>query len=117
MSTLSNSTLDAMSNGSKTEFIDNRPKIEVDPKQIETWELMVMEEGKITGFIMVFARYLVRNGQPVSPEIPHKPHDEMTRAERAQVENSEAYRYLKRMGIAQLRAAAESFMEQAAAGF
>lgn len=91
---------------------DNRYQLDVDGRFIETWELMVMESGNFADAIMVFARYLVRGGKRVSPEIPNTPLDELSRAEVAQIENSSAYKVLKRFTIPQLNAAAQSFVEQ-----
>lgn len=110
------STLDtvAPTNG---EFIDNRPHIVVDAKNIETWELMVFEEQRINDWMMVFARYLYKGDRPVSPDLPADPLDELTGAQKAQIRNSDAFKYLKRMKVATLRAAVESFAEQASAGF
>ncbi len=106
----------APGNGAAT-FNDNRPTLLVDPKQIETWELMVLESGKITACMLIFARYLCRNGQPVSPGLPTDPIDELPKGELARIKDSEAHKLLKRMKIGDLQAAIRSFMEQAEAGF
>ena len=93
--------------------VDNRLQILVDGKMVETWELMVMEGGKVAEWLMVFARYLARGDRLVSPGLPSEPLDELSRGERAQIMNSQAYKLLKRFKLASLRMAAESFMTQA----
>jgi hypothetical protein len=50
-------------------FVDNRVKLIVDEKKVETWELMVLESGRITDWLLVFSRYLCRGETPISPEI------------------------------------------------
>lgn len=99
------------------QFVDNRVQIDVDARQVETWEIMVMEEGNITKAMMVFARYLARGGRKVSPDLPSAPVDELNKADIALIKNSEAYRQLKRMKLPELRGAIESFVEGASAGF
>jgi hypothetical protein len=77
----------------------------------------VLESGKITDWLLVFARYLCRGETPISPEIPNKPLDELSKAELAQIHNSQAYKLMKRFPIPQLRQAAEAFQKQLEAGF
>lgn len=119
MEYVTNDTVQAMTNGTEQQpaFVDNRARIEVDAKQVETWEIMVMEEGNISKALLVFSRYLARNGAPVSPDLPSAPVDELTKAEMAQIRNSEAYRQLKRMKLPMLKQAVQAFVEGAAAGF
>ncbi|MCP4342692.1 MAG: hypothetical protein GY799_28375, partial [Desulfobulbaceae bacterium] len=98
-------------------FNDNRARIEVDPKQIETWELMVMEAGVVANWILVFSRYLKRGDKLISPSLPNEPIDFLGKAELAQIKNSDAYKMLIRFKTAEIAAAARSFSEQAASGF
>lgn len=110
----------AQQNGAKDDvatFKDNRFRLVVDSKQIETWEVMVMEDGNLTKAMMVFARYLHRGDSLVSPELPSDPIDELPKAEIARIKESDAYKALKRFKMPQLLAAAKSFSNQANAGF
>lgn len=97
--------------------MDNRPRLVVDAKKVETWEIMVMESGKISDCLLVFARYLCRGERPISPEIPPSPIDELSRAEISQIQNSEAFKHLKRLKLKELQGAVSSFLTQANAGF
>ena len=107
-------------NGQETavrQYVDNRMKIEVDSKQVETWEIMAMEEGNITKAMMIFARYLCRGDKPISPGLPSDPVDELNKADTAMIKNSDAYKLLKRFKLPELKAAIEAFVEGASAGF
>ena len=101
----------------KQTYIDNRYRLEVDPKQVEAWELIVMESPRITDWMMVFARYLVNGSGLVSPGLPATPLDELTREERAEIVESKAYKALKHFKLPQLKDAAQSFAQQAVSGF
>jgi hypothetical protein len=98
-------------------FIDNRIQIFVDPKRVETWELMVLETSKINDALLVFARYLTRGEQLISPNLPGDPIDELTPEQLQQIKNSEAFKILKRFPIPELQGAIKSFVAQATAGF
>lgn len=116
---MENSTLEYTleSNGAQkdlTQLKDNRLNLRVDGRQVETWELMVMESLRVSDWLMVFPRYLARGERIISPNLPNKPLDELNDSEIAQIKESEAYRAMKRFKIPQLRAAAQSFAEQAA---
>lgn len=97
--------------------LDNRLRLEVDPRQVEAWELVVMESPRITDWMMVFSRYLVNGRGHISPNLPKTPLDELTEAERERILSSEAYRALKRFSLPDLKAAAQSFAQQAVSGF
>lgn len=97
-------------------FVDARVQLVIDQKKIEMWEVMAIETERVTDMMMVFARYLCRGDQPISPEIPYKPFDEMTKAELAQLKNSEAFKLLRRFNGEQLQAAAAK-LKAASAGF
>lgn len=96
---------------------DMRIRLEVDPKRVETWELMALEGGKITDWCLVFARYAATDRGLVSPGLPNTPIDELTADERKQIVNSQAYKAMKRFTIDQLKKAVAAFQEQLAAGF
>ena len=117
MDIVTNDTVQAMTNGTPENkpFVDNRIKVEA--KQVETWEIMVMEEGNITKAMMVFSRYLSRGDQLVSPGLPSDPVDELNKADIAMIKNSDAYKALKRFKLPQLKAAIQAFVEGASAGF
>lgn len=91
---------------------DNRLQLTVNGRFVETWELMVMQELKVNDWLMVFTRYLYRGDRLISSDLPAKPLDELTRAEIAQIQNSDAYKVLRRFTVTQLRQAAESFARQ-----
>lgn len=97
--------------------IDNRYRLEVDPKQVEAWELTIMESPKVSDWMLVFARYLANGSGLVSPALPVTPLDEMTQAERAEIMTSPAYKALKHFKLPQLKDAAQSFAQQAVSGF
>jgi len=97
----------------KPQMIDSRLQLLVDGRHVETWELVVMESMKLTDWIIVFARYLARGEKFVSPNLPNTPIDELTRAELAQIKNSDAYKLLKHMKMPALKAASQSFITQA----
>lgn len=103
-------------NGNKPqpELVDNRLQLLVDGRQVETWELMVMESRVVSDWILIFARYLARGDRLVSPDLPREPIDELTRADKARILNSDAYKMLKRMSLPNLKRAAESFLAEAA---
>lgn len=100
-----------------TTVIDNRYRLEVDPKQVEAWELTVMESPKVSDWMLVFARYLANGSGLVSPALPATPLDELTPKERAEIVESKAYKALKRFKLAELKDAAQSFAQQAVSGF
>ena len=100
-----------------TEVLDNRLHLEVDPKQVETWELLVAESAKIGDWLLMFSRYVANGRGILCPDLPTDPIDELTPEQIATIKNSEAYKALKRFKTAQLKAAAESFAEQAVGGF
>jgi hypothetical protein len=104
------------SNG-MTQPVDNRIRLEVDGRQVEAWELTVMESQKIRDCMLVFARYMVDSGGNLSPNLPNVPLDELTTEQRQQIMNSKAYKALKRFKLPDLNKAARSFLEQAVAGF
>lgn len=104
----------ALSNGQDLSQVrDNRLQLMVDGKLVETWELAAIEDGKINDWLMIFARYLFRGDKPVSSNLPYRPLDDLTRAEKAQIRNSKAYKELQRFRLPTLRQAATSFMDQA----
>lgn len=120
MEFVTDDTVKAMTNGTPQDretFVDNRLRIEVDPKQIETWELMAMETGRLEDTMLVFTRYLYRGERQVSPDLPNDPIDELPKAERARLKDSAAYKELKRLKLGDLQAACRSFLDQANAGF
>lgn len=98
-------------------FDDNRLRLEVDGRQVEAWELTVMESQRITECMLVFARYMVTDRGPVSPDLPREPLDELTAEQRQAIMNSKAYKALKRFKLPDLNKAAQSFLAQAVAGF
>jgi hypothetical protein len=104
------------SNG-MTQPVDNRIRLEVDGRQVEAWELTVMESQKISECMLVFARYMVNASGKLSPDLPNAPLDELTAEQRQQIKNSAAYKALKRFKLPDLNKAARSFLEQAVAGF
>jgi hypothetical protein len=95
----------------------SRPRLEVDPKQVETWELMVMESPKISDWLLIFPRYLSDGNGLVSPSLPSAPIDELTPAQLKEIKESKAYGILKRIKLPELKAAAQSFAAQAVSGF
>lgn len=101
----------------KPTYIDNRYRLEVDPKQVEAWELTVMESPKVSDWMLVFPRYLANGSGLVSPGLPVTPLDELTEKERQEIMSSKAYKALKHFKVPQLRDAAQSFAEQAVSGF
>lgn len=113
-----NSTLEYFveSNGSKpdlTQVRDNRLQLLVDGRQVETWELVALETLRITDWLMIFPRYLARGDKLISPNLPHKPLDELTESEIVQIRESEAYKMLKHFKLPALKAASKSFVNQA----
>ena len=98
-------------------YDDNRLRLEVDGRQVEAWELTVMESQRISECMLVFARYMVDARGPVSPNLPREPLDELTPEQRQAIMNSKAYKALKRFKLPELNKAAQSFLAQAVAGF
>lgn len=99
------------------QVMDLRIRLEVDPKRVETWELMALESGKITDWCLIFARYAATDRGLVSPDLPNTPIDELTADEKKQIMDSRAYKAMKRFTIDQLKKAVAAFQEQLAAGF
>lgn len=99
------------------EVQDNRYHVVVDAKQVEAWEIEILESGFMTHNMILLARYLHKGDRPVSPGLPHKPLDEMTEEEMSSTKTSEAYKVLRRMHISKIKTASQSFMDQASAGF
>jgi hypothetical protein len=108
----------AQNDNGKQEIIDNRIRLEVDPKKVETWEVMVFEDTNATTseLLMIFARYAVNANGPLSPDLPDVPLDELTKEQRREIMKSDAFRALRRFPLPSLRAAALSFVEQAREG-
>lgn len=106
----------AEANGNLT-VKDNRYHLEVDPKQVETWELGVLESARVLDWLLVFSRYLANGSGLVSPGLPTTPLDELTDKERQEIMSSKAYKALKHFKMAALKSAVESFQEQITAGF
>ena len=98
-------------------LIDRRLTMLVDPKKVQTWELMVLEQGRITDWMLVFARYLSQGDKLISPDLPDMPIDELTPSQIEGIKSSQAYKALKRLTIPTLKTAATSFQEQLSAGF
>jgi len=118
METLTNSTIDSLETPADNgQFIDKRAQLEIDPKQIEVWELMVLETQVLTDWIMIFSRYLTRGGKLVSPGLPDDPLDELKKADLARIRNSQAFKELKRYKTPELRRVTASIVEQMSAGF
>lgn len=108
----------ATANGEQQQlYRDVRLHLEVDPKQVETWELVALESNQVSKWILIFPRYLSNGRGLVSPGLPNTPIDRLTKEEKQQITSSEAYKALERLKTPDLRAAANSFMEQLAAGF
>ena len=95
-------------------MVDNRPRLEVDPKKLHLWEIEMIE-GTTTQGLLVLCRYLMRNGRPVSPDLPETPVDELSRKEMVILKNSDAYKQLRRFRASDLEAALKSVKD--AAGF
>lgn len=105
----------AGANGSTTTVKDNRAKLDVDPKQIEVWEIETVQETEIKAWLFLFAHYLSDGNGRVSPEINKMPMDEMSNKDKAITRHSEAYKLIRRYSMEELKGAAESFATQAMA--
>lgn len=103
--------------GNGQSYVDNRLHLEVDPKQVEAWELSVLESSRVTDWLMIFPRYLANGRGLVSPGLPDKPLSELTIAEKHQIQHSDAYKALQHYKMPALKAAIVSFQEQLSAGF
>lgn len=110
------STIETLNNNSET-FVDNRVQLVCDPKQLETWEIMVMETGKVNDAMLIFAKYLYRGETAVSQNLPNDPIDELSKEQIQQIKDSKAFKMLKRFKLPQLQAAIRSFVAQSNAGF
>jgi len=106
-----------MSDQTITEALDNRPHLKIDPKQVESWEIAVIESPKVTDWLMLFARYLENGSGLVSPDLPDKPLNKLTLAERAVITNSAAYDIVQQFKIPALKNAIKTIQEQISAGF
>lgn len=99
-------------------YVDNTVQIYIpDPKQVTTWEVAVLQNGKMSEFMLLFARYLCRGKNLVSPNLPNKSLDDLTKEETEMIKESEAYNIVKNFNLPELKGAATSFDKQALAGF
>lgn len=101
-------------------YEDTRVRLYMNENQIrnvQTWQMMALESGKITSFLVVLAPYLCRGETPISPDMPGVPIDELTANEMEEIAGSEAYKMMKRFSLNQLKAAVGMFIETASAGF
>ena len=103
-------------NGATT-YVDKRLQLVVDGRQVETWEITALQSHMVEQWQLIFARYLCRGEVPVSPGLPNTPLDEATAEELETIKKSEAYRLVKRFKMPSLKAAVQSFTDQATAGF
>ena len=95
--------------------VDNRVHLDVDPKKVETWEIMIFEDRtvRIADLLMIFSRYASNGRGLISPGLPSEPVDELTDEQRAEIQASEAFKLLRRFSLPNLRLAAQSFADQA----
>ena len=102
-----------------TAIKDNRIHLDVDPKKLQTWEIMIFEEDspKINDLLMVFSRYAANGDGLVSANLPNDPLDELTQEQVKEIKSSTAYKALRRFTLPALRQAARSFAEQAGEAF
>lgn len=95
--------------------------LRVDARQIEVWEILIFEESgrrSLEDVLYVLSFYVVDdNGDRVSPELTKSPPDMLSPAEIKAWRASQAYQTLRRLPVAELRAAAESFGNQSRDGF
>jgi len=112
--------LDLQVNGTQVEtktVIDNRVRLVVDGRQVDSWELAVLESAKISEWLMLFCFYLENASGKISPELVKKPLDELTAKEIETIKASRAYKTIKHFKLAQLKSIVESFSTQATADF
>ena len=99
---------------------DNRLQIVVDEKQVESFELAIIDSGVITDWQILLSRYLCNGNGPISPElqkIEKKPLRFLTSDEKATYINSEAFAIVERQKMPQLMALVKAFGAGATAGF
>lgn len=99
------------------EVKDNRYRLEVDEKNVESWELGCVQSGMVNDWLLLFPRYLVNGNGLVSPGLPTTPIDELTPKELKQIKKSKAYKIVKRFKTPVLKDAAEAFSDRATASF
>ena len=99
---------------------DNRLQIIVDEKQVESFELAIIDSGVITDWQILLSRYLCNGNGPISPElqqIEKKPLRFLTAKEKETYINSEAFAIVERQKMPQLMALVKAFGAGATAGF
>lgn len=99
---------------------DNRLQIVVDEKQVESFELAIVDSGVITDWQILLSRYLCNGNGPISPElqrIEKKPLRFLTTDEKETYINSESFAIVERQKMPQLMALVKAFGDGATAGF
>jgi hypothetical protein len=99
---------------------DNRYRLVIDAKQLESWELAAIEAGVVGDWLIIFSRYLENGSGPVSPElsqIEKKPVRKLTAVELDTYRNSKAFDIVERQTLTQLKAMAGQFGDALSAGF
>ncbi len=95
-------------------YKDNRFHIEANPDELQTWELIAIEQASIEKICLVLCRYVHNGNGQVDKDLPIKqPFRKMSTEQMNALMDGKGFEWLEELPMAQLRDVAQTFIQGA----